>query len=141
MRPSDLLPLLSLLRSGSDPSWTVRSLADELHLPPAAVQRSLARLRPDGQHGDWGVPEHVLCDRAQKRLSQTAAAVSSEDNQVYVPLPDKFQNASRNLAFEKVDLEIVSHPAGVTSLYVSLQVVQVAASGILSRDIYLRPGE
>ena len=40
----DLLPLLGLLRHASDPEWTVRSLADELHLPPAAVQRSLARL-------------------------------------------------------------------------------------------------
>jgi hypothetical protein len=45
MRPGDLLPLLGLLRHApSDPTWTVRSLADELHLPPAAVQRSLARL-------------------------------------------------------------------------------------------------
>lgn len=44
MQPSDLLSLLGLLRHTSDPAWTVRSLADELHLPPAAVQRSLARL-------------------------------------------------------------------------------------------------
>lgn len=44
MRPGDLLPLLGLLRHAADPAWTVRSLADELHLPPAAVQRSLARL-------------------------------------------------------------------------------------------------
>lgn len=44
VRANDLLPLLGLLRHASDPAWTVRSLADELHLPPAAVQRSLARL-------------------------------------------------------------------------------------------------
>jgi len=44
MQPSDLLPLLGLLRRAPDQEWTVRSLADELHLPPAAVQRSLARL-------------------------------------------------------------------------------------------------
>jgi hypothetical protein len=44
VRPSDLLPLLGLLRHAPDQEWTVRSLADELHLPPAAVQRSLARL-------------------------------------------------------------------------------------------------
>lgn len=44
MRGNDLLPLLGLLRQTSESPWTVRSLADELHLPPAAVQRSLARL-------------------------------------------------------------------------------------------------
>jgi hypothetical protein len=44
VQASDLLPLLGLLRHGSDPPWTVRSLARDLHLPPAAVQRSLARL-------------------------------------------------------------------------------------------------
>lgn len=44
MQPGDLLPLLALLRHDRDTSWTVRSLASELHLPPAAVQRSLARL-------------------------------------------------------------------------------------------------
>jgi hypothetical protein len=44
MQAADLLPLLGLLRRDRDTSWTVRSLAHELHLPPAAVQRSLARL-------------------------------------------------------------------------------------------------
>jgi hypothetical protein len=44
MQASDLLPLLGLLHHSSDSPWTVRSLARDLHLPPAAVQRSLARL-------------------------------------------------------------------------------------------------
>ena len=40
----DLLSLLGVVRHGSDPSWSVRSLADELLLPPMTLQRSLARL-------------------------------------------------------------------------------------------------
>jgi hypothetical protein len=44
MRSRDVLPLLGVLRHGSEQTWTIRSLADELHLPQGAVQRSLARL-------------------------------------------------------------------------------------------------
>lgn len=44
MKSSDLLTLLGLLRRSAHPQWTVRSLAGELHLPQAAVQRSLVRL-------------------------------------------------------------------------------------------------
>jgi hypothetical protein len=44
VRSRDVLPLLGVLRHGSDRTWTVRSLARELHLSPTAVQRSLARL-------------------------------------------------------------------------------------------------
>jgi hypothetical protein len=39
----DILVVLGLLRQPST-DWTVRSLAADLHLPPATVQRSLARL-------------------------------------------------------------------------------------------------
>jgi hypothetical protein len=39
----DLVVLLGLLRHSAG-DWTVRSLADELHLPPATVQRALERL-------------------------------------------------------------------------------------------------
>jgi len=42
MQASDIYLLLGLLRHPG--GWTVRSLAQELRLPPAAVQRSLARL-------------------------------------------------------------------------------------------------
>jgi hypothetical protein len=61
MRPGDLLPLLGLVRHASDPSWTVRSLADELRLPPAAIQRSLARL-----------DETPAYDAARRRVSRSA---------------------------------------------------------------------
>jgi hypothetical protein len=44
VRSADLLVLVGLLRPGLAPDWSVRSLAAELELPPAAVQRSLARL-------------------------------------------------------------------------------------------------
>lgn len=43
LRPPDIVVLLALLREGDVP-WTVRSLAERLHMPLAAVQRSLARL-------------------------------------------------------------------------------------------------
>ena len=43
LRPPDIVVLLGLLRQG-DEAWTVRSLAERLHMPLAAVQRSLARL-------------------------------------------------------------------------------------------------
>lgn len=62
MQPPDLLPLLALLRHTPDTSWTVRSLARELHLPPAAVQRSLARLS-----------ETPVYDAARRRVSRSAA--------------------------------------------------------------------
>jgi hypothetical protein len=39
----DILVVLGLLRQ-PNANWTVRSLAAQLHLPPATVQRSLARL-------------------------------------------------------------------------------------------------
>lgn len=42
MQGSDLILLLGLIRHDSE--WSVRSLAKSLHLPQAAVQRSLARL-------------------------------------------------------------------------------------------------
>jgi hypothetical protein len=43
LRPVDIVVLLQLLRHpGKD--WTVRSLAGELHLPSASLQRSLERL-------------------------------------------------------------------------------------------------
>jgi hypothetical protein len=40
----DVLSLLGLLRHGSKPKWTVRSLARELRIPHSSLQRSLARL-------------------------------------------------------------------------------------------------
>jgi len=43
LRPPDSVVLLALLRQGED-AWTIRSLAERLHMPLAAVQRSLARL-------------------------------------------------------------------------------------------------
>jgi hypothetical protein len=43
LRPPDIVVLLALLRQGDEP-WTVRSIAERLHMPLAAVQRSLARL-------------------------------------------------------------------------------------------------
>jgi hypothetical protein len=62
MQSADLLPLLALLRHDRDASWTVRSLASELHLPPAAVQRSLARLG-----------ETPVYDPTRRRVSRSAA--------------------------------------------------------------------
>ena len=44
MKPADLLVVLGLLRPDLPPDWSVRSLAAELRLPPAALQRSLVRL-------------------------------------------------------------------------------------------------
>jgi hypothetical protein len=43
LRPVDIVVLLALLRHPAG-AWTVRSLAEELHLPSASVQRSLERL-------------------------------------------------------------------------------------------------
>lgn len=43
LKPVDILVVLGLLRQ-PDTSWTVRSLAADLHLPPASVQRALDRL-------------------------------------------------------------------------------------------------
>ncbi len=43
LRPPDIVVLLMLLRNPGG-EWTIRSLAEQLHMPPAAVQRSLARL-------------------------------------------------------------------------------------------------
>lgn len=43
LKPVDILVVLGLLRQ-RDTSWTVRSLAADLHVPPASVQRSLERL-------------------------------------------------------------------------------------------------
>jgi hypothetical protein len=62
MQAADLLSLLALLRRGRDASWTVRSLANELSLPPAAVQRSLARLG-----------ETPVYDPARRRIDRSAA--------------------------------------------------------------------
>src|ERR1044072_1342422 len=44
MEDRDVLSLLGLLRHGSKPNWTVRSLARDLRTPHASLQRSLARL-------------------------------------------------------------------------------------------------
>jgi hypothetical protein len=62
LRPPDLLVLLGLLRPTLASGWSVRSLADELGLPQAAVQRSLARL---GQT--------PVYDSARKRVNRSAA--------------------------------------------------------------------
>lgn len=61
VRPVDIIVLLSLIADG-DQRWTVRSLAERLRLPPAAVQRSLSRL------GDTPV-----FDQATRRVSMSAA--------------------------------------------------------------------
>ena len=45
LRPVDIVVLLVLLRHPSG-DWTVRSLAEELHLPSASMQRSLSGLGP-----------------------------------------------------------------------------------------------
>jgi hypothetical protein len=44
VRASDLVVVLGLLRPGRAETWSVRSLASELRMPSAAVQRSLVRL-------------------------------------------------------------------------------------------------
>jgi hypothetical protein len=44
MEDRDILSLLGLLRHRSKTSWTVRSLAQELGVPHASLQRSLVRL-------------------------------------------------------------------------------------------------
>jgi hypothetical protein len=44
MEDRDVLSLLGVLRHGSKPTWTVRSLARELRVPHASLQRSLVRL-------------------------------------------------------------------------------------------------
>jgi hypothetical protein len=62
LRPSDLLVLLGLLRPELAPGWSVRSLATDLRLPQAAVQRSLARLG-----------ETPVYDPARKRVNRSAA--------------------------------------------------------------------
>ncbi|MFI5010363.1 MAG: hypothetical protein ACHQDY_08835 [Solirubrobacterales bacterium] len=43
LRPVDIVVLLELMRHSAG-DWTVRSLAEELHLPSASTQRSLERL-------------------------------------------------------------------------------------------------
>ncbi len=62
LRPADLLVLLGLLRPALAPDWSVRSLAAELGLPQAAVQRSLARLG-----------ETPVYDPRRRRVNRTAA--------------------------------------------------------------------
>ncbi|HMJ01372.1 MAG TPA: hypothetical protein VK506_00440 [Conexibacter sp.] len=62
MQAANLLPLLALLRRGRDARWTVRSLAAELRMPPAAVQRSLARLG-----------ETPVYDAARRRVDRSSA--------------------------------------------------------------------
>jgi hypothetical protein len=62
LRPADLLVLLGLLRPAQAPDWSVRSLAAELELPQAAVQRSLARLG-----------ETPVYDAPRRRVNRTAA--------------------------------------------------------------------
>jgi hypothetical protein len=62
LRASDLLVLLGLLRPSLAPTWSVRSLAAELGLPQAAIQRSLERLG-----------ETPVYDARRKRVNRTAA--------------------------------------------------------------------
>jgi hypothetical protein len=62
LRPVDVLVLLGLLRPALAPGWSVRSLASELGLPQAAVQRSLARLG-----------ETPVYDRGRRRVNRSAA--------------------------------------------------------------------
>src|SRR5262249_48286872 len=62
LRPADLVVLLGLLRPALAPDWSVRSLASELELPQAAVQRSLARLG-----------ETPVYDAKRRRVNRTAA--------------------------------------------------------------------
>jgi hypothetical protein len=62
VKPVDLLVMLGLLRPGLSADWSFRSLAEELHLPSAAVQRALSRLG-----------ETPAYDPARKRVSGSAA--------------------------------------------------------------------
>jgi hypothetical protein len=62
LRPVDLFVLLGLLRPAVASNWSVRSLAAELELPQAAVQRSLARLG-----------ETPVYEPRRRRVSRTAA--------------------------------------------------------------------
>ena len=62
LRPADLLVLLGLLKPALAPDWSVRSLAADLELPQAAVQRSLARLG-----------ETPVYDPRRRRVNRTAA--------------------------------------------------------------------
>ena len=62
LRPVDLFVLLGLLRPALAADWSVRSLAAELELPQAAVQRSLARLG-----------ETPVYDPRRRRVNRTAA--------------------------------------------------------------------
>lgn len=62
VKPADLLVLLGLLSPHLTVDWSVRSLASDLRLPAAAVQRSLARLG-----------ETPAYDSARKRVSRSDA--------------------------------------------------------------------
>jgi DNA-binding transcriptional MocR family regulator len=62
VRSADVLVLVGLLKPGLAPNWSVRSLAAELELSPAAVQRSLARLG-----------ETPVYDARVRRIDRTAA--------------------------------------------------------------------
>jgi hypothetical protein len=62
LRPADLVVLLGLLRPHRASDWSVRSLAAELGLPQAAVQRSLERLG-----------ETPVYDARRRRVNRTAA--------------------------------------------------------------------
>jgi hypothetical protein len=62
LRPADLFVLLGLLRPALASDWSVRSLAAELALPQAAVQRALARLG-----------ETPVYDPRRRRVNRTAA--------------------------------------------------------------------
>ena len=62
LHPVDLFVLLGLLRPALASDWSVRSLAAELELPQAAIQRSLARLG-----------ETPVYDRRRRRVNRTAA--------------------------------------------------------------------
>lgn len=44
MEDRDIFSLLGLMRHGSKPKWTMRSLARELQIPHSSLQRSLVRL-------------------------------------------------------------------------------------------------
>jgi hypothetical protein len=59
---ADLVVLVGLLRPGLARDWSVRSLAAELELPSAAVQRSLARLG-----------ETPVYNQRLRRVNRTAA--------------------------------------------------------------------
>jgi hypothetical protein len=61
LRPPDIVVLLALLGQ-SDEKWSIRSLAERLRMPLAAVQRSLARLG-----------ETPVFDAASRRVSVGAS--------------------------------------------------------------------